>query len=208
MLAGAAVAAAAALPVADSGAVVYSSVFDPPDFHGVATFDVADVCLSSDGVKTNNVGGCTITWLTAMVTFPDAPTTFDYAHLLPNSSSSLISEILVEGGELTGVRSSLLGPAHVSGFGSPFDGPWWIQYDFEDPEVIGDSIGPMTAGFGFVYLFGGNCDGEVCFPNPNDKGVATVENFTRLVPEPGTLALVLAALAGGWWTRRRLNAAA
>jgi hypothetical protein len=207
LLAGAAVAAAVAFPAVDSGAVVYSSSFDPPNFSGVATFDVADACLVTDGVKTNGVGGCTITWLTAEVTFQDISHTFDYSHLL--ADSGIVSEILVSGGDLAGVRSGVLGPAFVSGFGSPYDGPWWIQYDHP---ALGSSdfIGVMQEGLGVVHLFTGDCEGEFCDRNDTPSETADVHTFTRVtaVPEPGTIALILAALTGGWWTRRRLGAAA
>ncbi len=41
MVACAAAAAALGLPGGAAGAVVYSSAFDPPNFRGTATFDVA-----------------------------------------------------------------------------------------------------------------------------------------------------------------------
>jgi hypothetical protein len=203
MLAGAAVAAAVAFPAVDSGAVVYSSSFDPPNFSGVATFDVADACLVTDGTKTNGAGGCFVSWLTADVTFTDISHTFNYSLLLPDTD--VVFQIMVEGGELVGISSGLLGPAFVSGFGAPFDGPWWIQYEFE-PSPLADGV-MQDGGLGNVLLFTGNCF-EGCFPNSTPSETAIVHNFTRVVPEPGTIALVLAALAGGWWTRRRLGAAA
>ena len=211
--AGAMVALALALPAADSDAVVYTSTFDPPNFNGTASFDVAPACLASDGFKTNGVGGCTVTWLTATVTFTDAPgLTFDYSHVL--SDPGIVSQIFVSGGDLAGVISGALGPRVISGSSNPeFNGPWWIQYSFDDPGLSDPGFesaldGPPSSGafgLGVVYLYGGTCQFEpefFCTRNENEFERAEVDTFQR-VPEPGSLALALMAAAGAWCARRR-----
>lgn len=212
----AAFAATAALAGGNAGAVVYSSTFDPPNFSGTATFDVTQGCLDAGpGFVSNNVGDCVVTWLTATVTFQDAPGhTFDYSHVL--ADSTIVTSIWVQGGELAGIVSGALGPRVISGHSNPaFNGPWWIQYQFSPPsDLITALDGPPSSGsfgLGVVYLYGGTCTEPpepICTRNENEFSTADVENFNRVtqVPEPGSLALILAALAGVWCARRRTNA--
>lgn len=214
-LAGAAFAAALALPAADAGAVVYSSTFDPPNFNGTATFDVSQACLDiGTGFATPGVGGCTVTWLSATVTFQDAPgLTFDYTGFLPDSTA--VNSIWVDDGELGGVISDAIGAVVISGNPNPaFNGPWWIQYAFSPPDADLRALdGPPLSGafgLGVVYLYTGTCDGPACFRNPDPVETANVESFTRVtqVPEPGTLILFLGAVGGAWLARRRTTIAA
>jgi hypothetical protein len=189
----AAFATVATLSATPSGAAVYSSVFDPVDFHGVATFDVSDACLAAGPGLVANAGSCTVTWLSALVTLIDAPNqvSFDYAPaFLP--SASAVSSIFVQAGELAGVNSSVIGPALV--FASPdpdLNGPWWIEFLF----------GPLGEfAHGIVNLYHGNCVMDVttpiCTRDPLPTSVADVESFTRLsVPEPATLLLLAIAAA-------------
>ena len=216
-LARTAFAAAAALAGGNAGAVVYSSTFDPPNFSGTATFDVSQSCLDMNpgpgpALQVGNDGdSCTVTWLTATVTFQDAPgLTFNYSHLLPDSG--IVSSIWVQGGELVGVESGLLGP-RISGSSdtshTPFHGPWWIQYRFAPPSDLSE-FGPPSSGdfgLGVVYLYTGECT-EGCAPFSDPEETAHVETFTRVtpVPEPGSLALLLAALASACCARRRPHA--
>jgi len=197
LLRGAALAGALALPALPAQAAIYSSAFDPVDFFGVATFDVDDACLTSDGTKPNDGAPCSVTWLSATVTITDAPsTTFSFPQL---PSPTAVVDILVSGGELAGVDSSIIGPA--SGDPGANQGPWFLQYQSGGGEF----------GLGRVLLFPSVCfsEGEsvVCLPNTNPDAVSTadVENFTRVsaVPEPATLALMLGGLGVGWWARRR-----
>lgn len=201
--------AAAALAGGNAGAVVYTSTFDPPSFSGTATFDVSQGCLDQGPgsiVQVGNDGSsCIVTWLTATVTFQDAPgLSFDYSHIL--ADSGIVSSIWVEGGELVGIESGALGPRVISGHANPaFNGPWWIQYRFSPPsDLITALDGPPVSGafgLGVVYLYTGACP-EGCFRVTTPVETAEVETFTR-VPEPGSLALVLAAIGGAWFARRR-----
>jgi hypothetical protein len=179
---------------APSQAIIYSSVFDPPDFFGTATFDVSPACLSSGPGLVANAGPCTVTWLSALVTLIDGPNqfTFDFApSLLP--STSVVNSIWVQGGELAGVNSDPLGPYLVLTSPDPdLNGPWWIEFLF----------GPLGAfGYGVVNLYTGMCadvPGRPCVRNPDPVSVADVEGFFR-VPEPSTaLLLLLAAVTMGW----------
>jgi hypothetical protein len=208
----AAFAAALALPGGDAGAVVYSSNFDPPNFRGTATFDVTQACLDigTGFANPGTLAGCDVTWLSAIVTFTDAPgVTFDYTAFLPDFDA--VSMTWVQDGELGGVISAAIGPAIVSGSSDPSqNGPWWIQFAFSPPDDLRPLDGPPSPGefgLGVVYLYSGTCSEiePVCIRNSDPSETAQVENFTRVtaVPEPGTLALVLGALGGAWFSRRR-----
>lgn len=184
-------------------AVVYSSEFDPPDFSGVATFDVAQACLDAGPgfVFNGSVVGCTISWLTAMVTLNEtgfAPRTFTYEpFFLP--SVAAVNGVFVQGGNLAGVDSNIIGPRILSGDANPnFNGPFWLEYDFS---LEG---GGGQLGLGVVNLYTGSCRVETCFRDPNPS-VASVLNFRRVtaIPEPATAALALAALGAAWLARRR-----
>ena len=214
----AAVMAALGLPSGVADAVVYSSPFDPVNFSGVATFDVSNACLLTNGFHSNNAGGCAVNWTAATVTLTDSPytDTFNYSAFLPDPYAVL--NIWVDNFELAGVNSNKIGPVIVTGHGT-LNRPWWIQYEFTPSPTtpgLGDGFAPLAAfgpgdgthGFGLVNLFTGSCDGS-CTPNLQPSAVANVESFTRIsqaVPEPGTLGLILGALGSGWFARRRKKA--
>src|SRR5215218_1572132 len=112
-------AAALSLLSVPASAVIYGSTFDPPDFFGTASFDVSPGCLSSDGFHANDHDTCFVTWLTAVVTFRETPAT---AHTVTFSfgppilpSATAVNDVFVQGGELVGVDSNIIGFATISG---------------------------------------------------------------------------------------------
>ena len=191
-------------------AAVYVSGFDPPDFFGTATFNVADSCLTTGGFHSNDGVSCTVIWLSANVTFREAPpgtrtTSFNYSDLLPDSFA--VSNIFVAGGELSGVNSAAIGPEIISGDPvASFNGPWWIQFNFSlSPTFAADGSGAF--GLGTVSLFTGTCGDAGCIRDSTPSETADVTFFRRAtVPEPGTFALLLAALGCGWIGKRRKSA--
>jgi hypothetical protein len=174
--------------------VIYSSAFDPAEFSGTALFQFNDSCLATDGFYTASM--CNLQMLSAHVDITDDGTG-GTGQLDFGANSADMMSLIIDGGELVGVNTGLVGFV----FASPCTGtacgvPWWIQFQaqflsaaaFEDP----------------VFLFTGSCDGLECFPNQEPAGVAPNVTFTRLAaPEPATLALALAGLATGWLVRRR-----
>jgi hypothetical protein len=223
-LACAAVTLALGLPAGPAGAVVYSSVFDPVDFEGVATFDVSQGCLDAGpGSVVNDGSTCTVIWLGATITLKDPPATpltFSYdPAFLP--SPTAVDDIWVESGELVGVNSSIIGPVIIVGDPHPdFNGPWWIEFEFTPASAfsafsLDGPIGSGAFGLGTVNLFTGSCDsggdfyvdsvdGPFCTRNDDPTSVADVQSFARVaIPEPGTLGLLLGALAAGGIARRR-----
>lgn len=205
-----AIAGALGITAGTANAVVYSSRFDPVTFEGVATFDVGQACLDQGpGTVSNGSYDCVITWLSAEVTLkesPFGPVTFSYdpEHL---PSVSAVDSIFVSDGELAGVQSSIIGPVIVSGNANPnFNGPWWIEYTFFEPDLFllgALSDGPLNGAFGFgeVNLYTCQPVGD-CFPSGPPVATADVEFFQR-VAEPGSAALAFAALWAAWFARRR-----
>lgn len=193
-------AAAAVLSVAGPAcAGVWSADYDPIGditFNGRAFFQFDDSCLLEDGFY--DAASCNTVLLRATAEISnDSPATghLDFAPLLPLSEE--VRNIVIVDHALAGVDTDLIGFV----FPGPCTGdlcgtPWWIQFEsgFDDP----------------VFLFTGPCpDGpSTCRPNEGPSGIATNVVFARvdLVPEPGSLSLIVGALGMGWLARRRKGA--
>ena len=198
MFLGALASAAVAIFAVPANAVVYSSAFDPLSFSGTGLFQFDNHC------ETDNAGSgvytqaeCNVILLSASVDLVE--TAPDGTGQLSFGSSTNIDAIVISGGLLVGVDSGLFGFAFISSGTGSLSGntdPWWIQWesDFFDP----------------VNLFTGNCF-EGCFPDQTPIAIALNVTFTRLtdgvVPEPGTLGLILGGVGAAWWARRRKAAA-
>ena len=202
---------AAALSVlsAPASAVIYGGHFDPPDFFGTATFDVSNGCLSSDGIRSNDHDTCTVTWLTAALTFRETPPTahtlsFDFGTpFLP--SNTAVFDVVVQGGELAGVDSAIIGAVTTSGDPNPtFNGSWYISFASPASSLFAtDAVSSFAPNLGNVFLYRQVCD-DGCRPGPIVE-TATVDSFFR-IPEPATVTLLLAAIGCGWVSRRRRSA--
>jgi hypothetical protein len=178
-------------------AVFYGNDFDPIgplSFSGHALWQFDDAC-QTPGM--HSAATCHLALLSATVDMTAGVGNsghLDFASRLP-ATSQLIDFFIDSSGLLEGIDTNLIGwvfPAPCAG--TLCGTPWWIQWQaFSDP----------------VFLYTGNCDGpNSCVPNEFSQGAAFNVTFTRLVvPEPGTLGLLLGALGAGWWARRRKPAA-
>jgi hypothetical protein len=169
-------------------AAFYTSHFDPPgdvQFSGVGTFFVDDACLAA-GTGFFQGDECHAQLLGANLDLI-MNTTPGTGHVAFGSSTD-IDSVVIEGGELVGVNTGLIGSA----FADPCTGaacgmPWWVQW--------------QDSSFDPVFLYTGSCDGE-CVPNLETVGIAFNVSFER-IPEPGSLALLGAGLLGVIGVRRR-----
>jgi len=204
--------------------ILYDSNFDPalPDFgfSGSARFQLSDSCFTSSGFKYVNTttSTCTVTMVSAMIHLfapssgpPTSTATLDFAPLLPDSLD--VWGIDIDSNlKLSGVDTFIIGS--ISTGVSPFTGSWWLQFTDNQghtPPGSGPSelslVGIDGAPLGNNVLLYQGCvgaPGASCL-----VGAALNVSFVQVqVPEPGTLALILGALGGGWFSRRRKKQAA
>ena len=169
-----AIATGVAVAATSAHAAIYHSEFDPLHFFGTSGFDVSSGCLSSDGLKLNDGITCSVTWLDATVTLTDVPgpatRNFDYSAFLPSTSAVISVDILF--GNLAGVVSSPIGPVMLVGDPDPlFNGSFALEFSHTQVNLYRDRVLAAIATARFA-----------------------------LVPEPGTINLLLAALGVGWLT--------
>jgi hypothetical protein len=167
---------------------IWSAQYDPPEYIGTGTFDVPDICLSSDGVhQQSDFVGCAIQIVGNVSTTPPV----DFAPILPVALCPFCT-FDVFGGAFVGVNTGVIGPYNVG------DSTFWFQFVATgDPSSVSN-----------VVNFYDSCsfDGPELFCSPPAFSATEGVVFSR-VPEPGSLVLMLGALGAGWWVRRRKTAA-
>jgi len=188
---------AASLAGGAAEAALYNSHFDPiaaVSFSGDGTFYVDDACLAGSGIMSGAL--CHAELLGAEVDLTVTATS-DTGHLSFGPSFNIF-EILVEGGQLVGLNSGLIGSAFASSCtGEVCGAPWWVQwqtFDVPDP----------------VFLYTGDCGIETfgaagprsAVSECTRVGTAPNVTFSR-IPEPGSLALLGAGLLVAFGVRRR-----
>lgn len=203
-----------------SAAVLYQGTFDPVNFSGTYQIKVDNDCLTmspngwianagtndfTTGDFTCNVSLQSIS-ASVVSTSPDPVYTGTLDFAPPEiSSSSQLYGVNVVGGALDSLDTDLI--HHVGASPSTSD-DWWLQFTsanidpcFLDPYscifIDALNVGPQVELPKGVYLYYG--------VEPTIGQPAGTAEYTGIqqIPEPGTLALGLGALAGGWLSRRR-----
>ncbi len=208
-------AAGAIAPWGQSNAAVIVGAFDPAfgesqpklGFRGSATFFVPNACLALSGTFSNSGLCAGMTIDLATLEFYDSRLLSGDPHPLRLESQTYVLtlpqrpllEIVVGGGKVIALQTSVIGPEFVSVFTDNderiFSGNTWLQYYDHyvgDGIDVGDGIAPLA------YLFA--CSGEGC--STQTRSIPGIVTFTQ-VPEPGTVGLVLAGLAMAVFAKRR-----
>jgi hypothetical protein len=204
-----------------ASAAIYRGSFDPLYFIGVGEFDISDACI---GQTDPTATGCVATFLSATVNSNVGFPTDSISYVTP--PSVVVSGLLWNGTTLIGVDTGLIGP-ETGSTGDTFTDPngYYLQFftgasgltgdtatgphvdllsacaqpsdDGEDEEDGPEGFNGLRTNFSFT---------RDCTCTPTVFGdPAKQEAFVRLgtVPEPGSLALIAAALGGAWFLGRK-----
>ena len=191
-------ACALAVPFRKADAAVFVGTFDPAfglafprlGFNGSATFQIADSCLSVNGFCTDTP----IDLTSATVTLYDSlnPASNDVL----NFGGAALNDVYIQAGILIGVNSPIVGPQFaVVNDGIVYQGNVYLQF-----ELL--SFGGEGVGTPHAFIFACSASNSQCSANDAIRSNAATVTFTR-VAEPATIGLVLTALAGLAWRRRR-----
>ncbi len=184
-----------------TNATFYGGDFDPPDpaghFTGNFLLDVSDGCGSE--------GPCTIDLISLLITSAD----FFGGGWFSNGQSNIASSASFSGG------------LHFDSVVIPLTAPFNVFLDFADVSFLSrDSVAAApqptcgapslkyTSFFdrdflghpGFIAVLG-------CFDGSEFVAGDNAVYIAALVPEPGTLALLVGGIGAAWLTRRRRTAA-
>lgn len=214
-LVGAAVAAALGVTGDPAVAAPYKGIFDPIDFEGEYIVNVDPGCLTQGNGWFANDGICSATLTSAVAsvvsTTPDPGFSGEMTFAPPVVTDTGFPELFglyVYGGKIDSFDTTLIHQASPATPGG--EANWWIQF------VSGNC--PIS--YGCYGGFGGFDSFEALQPAAIENSVKGVYLYrgtdpvdpvasaqyigpAEPVPEPGTLALILGALGGGWLARRR-----
>jgi len=187
-----------------SAGVVFRGAIDPifgvfipgASFTGEAFFDVDQDCLAIDGTYDNSNSCGVLTILSATITLVNGSNsqTLDFG---PNlSPGDPVIDYIIENGTLAAVDTIDIGPQFVAASPSiGYVGPMWLNLGHTG--VAGDGLAATG------QLFTGSCI-EGCFPSHDPATSSNIATVTiTQVPEPATVALLLAAMTAGWIVRRK-----
>jgi hypothetical protein len=224
-------AAAVAIIAGPAHAGFYDSEFDPIIFNGLATFQIGNDCLSQNGVhraNSNLLGPCHSVDMEAipapLVELHNGSNTSTLDFSLFSTDISDMQFVAVIDGKFAGITTLPIGSFRAVNTGL-FPDYYFLEFLFV-PTFSGgsddnyrassseDSWGQsyLSSVQNSVLLFDCPKDGFALLGNNKCSLADTATNvhFTleaALVPEPGTLALILGGLGVGWMARRRKAAA-
>ena len=195
------------LSASASAGVVFRGAIDPifgvfipgASFTGEAFFDVSADCLdvSMDGTHDptgDTCGGMSL--LSATITLVNGSNSQTLTFWDSSSAGQPVLDFLIDNGTLGAVDTIDIGPQFVASSPSiGYVGPMWLNLGHVG--VVGEGL-EATA-----QLFTGSCF-EGCFPSHDPATSSNVATVTiTQVPEPATVALILAAMTVGWIVRRK-----
>ncbi len=221
-------ACAVAMPFGKADAAVYVGTFDPSfggnladlGFRGQATFFVPDACLGTSGFVPNgdpcSFGAMSMTAATVdlyrfnATPLAPPPPTLTSATFAPPAQSLvdvLLSYNLFTGQtSLLGVNTGEVGPQGVNVFdsgGTIYSGDIWLQF-FQPQQIFNfasdfqAAVAPGSQPGAYLLACDPRVQGTCSQIQSNPAQVTFVQ-----IPEPATWGLVLAALAGSVFVRRR-----
>jgi hypothetical protein len=175
-------------------AKLWTATYDPPQYIGTGTFEVPDVCLStaSDGghLQSEFGVGCIIQIMGNVSITPAV----DFASILPlGLCASCQYEVL--GGALAGINTGVIGSVDVG------DVDYWFQFQATFIPGNNEDVPPSVTNVVNLYKNCGFEDNQLFCGDPAFS--ATEGTVFSVVPEPGSLALIVGALGAGWIVRRR-----
>lgn len=209
-----------------SNAAVFRGSWDPsfgepyPDlgYRGFADFFVPDECLDGTGWFAD--GSCgDMSLLAATVELydatlgPSAPTIDTVVFAPPAVDPDPVLGVFVQfdpstgRNEVVGADTSIFGPQFGSGPG--YSGNLWLEFVSGQMPIITllDTISALDVVPNGAFL-------HACLPDENEASLCSTPEVTttnpgvvtfQRVPEPGSLALVIGALAAGWAARRSIR---
>ena len=191
--------AAALTPMRQADAAMFVGAFDPAfgaafprlGFNGTATFEISDACLAQNGFCTTTP----IDMLSATVTLYDLlnPASNDQ---LTFGFTSLLN-VYTQGGRPFGVNSEIIGPqsgtVNDGNDGFIFSGSIFLQFQLQD-------FGETGVGVPSAFIFACPASSPQCSAGDAIQSNRAVLSF---VPEPGSAALLLVALAAAAARLRR-----
>lgn len=210
--------AAAAIVADPAHAALYDGDFDPLVFNGTATFQIGDGCLSQNGIRSANFGGCTPVDMEAVpspvvnVVSGSNTSTLNFSGFTTDSSDMLA--VAVINGKFAGIDTLPIGGFRAQNT-SLFPDYYFLEFMFVPTFSSGneDNIEAQGSDNNYwnhpylssvqnsVLLF--DCRTDYFSTNACSLAdTATRVTFAK-IPEPGSLALIVGGLGVGWWTRRR-----
>lgn len=193
--------AAALMPMRQADAAMFVGTFDPAfgpafprlGFNGTATFEISEACLAQPGTFCTTAP---IDMLSATVTLYDLlnPSNTEFV----NFGFTSLLNVYTQSGRPFGVNSEIIGPVPGAlgdnNDGFIYSGSVFLQFQLD--------FGEAGVGIPSAFIFACPASSPQCSSGEAIQSNRAVLSF---VPEPGSAALVLVALAAAARVRRRLR---